>query len=441
MKRILLAVVAVLLVGLMVFKLYTNKKEIVEASKPKADSTLIPVTVEMVKKQSINSTFTYIGTFAPNKEVPISAEGQGKIIKVMVKEGDFVKQGQTLALIDNEMLKLKLKAEQAAVETQRMGLTTAQNAVETAQNSLASAKNALVTAQNSKQSAQAILQKAKTDLQRFENLMKDNATSDMNLQNAKMGVTQAENGVNQAEAAIIQAQNGVNQAEMGIKQAQMQVNQAQFGIKQAETQVETTQKMIAQTELKAPISGVVTMKNFDMGSMIGPGTPIGMVTDISTVKLQVMIPEADILKFRERQAATVLTDIYGEKTFPGNVSLVSVKSDNAHSYKVEVSVNNSGSTIKSGMYGRLVSSNGSAAGVTGIYIPRGVLVGNIQEPRVYVVENGKAALRNVVLGAVAGDWIEVKEGLKEGDNLITTGQINLEDGKAVQVAKSVVAAK
>lgn len=436
MKRLIFALIAVLLVGYTAFTLYSNKKEIVAASQPKIDTTSIPVTVEAIKKQTINSEFTYIGTFMPNKEVPISAEGQGKIIKVLVKEGDYVKQGQVLAQIDNEMLRLKLKAEEAAVETQKAAAQTAQNAVETAQNSVNAAKSALASAQAGRQNAQSMVNKAKTDVSRFENLMKENATTDMNLQNAKMGVTQAENGFTQAEAAVNQAQNGINQAEMGVKQAQMQITSSLFAIKQAETQVETTKKMIAQTEIKAPISGIITMKNFEMGSMVGAGVPIGMVTDISSLKLTTMVPEADIMKFKEGQSATVLTDIYNGVKFPGQVSLISVKSDNAHGYKVEVSVNNTASNpIKSGMYGRLIGSQQGNGGVEGIFIPRSVLVGSIKEPRVYIAENGKAILRTLVLGASSGDWIEVKEGLTEGEQIVTTGQINLEDGKAIFITK------
>jgi len=134
MKRVIFALIGILITGFTVIHFTTIKKEIVAASKPKVDSSSIPVMVEAVKRQTINSDFTYIGTFMPNKEVPIAAEGQGKIIKILVKEGDYVKQGQVLAYLDNDMLKLKLKAEEAAVETQRAAAQTAQNGVETAQN-------------------------------------------------------------------------------------------------------------------------------------------------------------------------------------------------------------------------------------------------------------------------------------------------------------------
>lgn len=404
MKKVIFALVAILLTGWAGYTLFKNKKAIDEASQKKEVHPVIPVLIESVKKQTINSDFSYIGTFMPNKEVSIGAEGQGKLVKVMVKEGDFVKQGQILAKIDDELLQIKLQAEQAALETQKAALETALNAQTTAQNSVVTART--------------MLSKSQKDLERFENLQKENATTEMSVQNAKLGVTQAE--------------NGLNQAEMGVKQAVMGVEQARFGIKQAETQIASTQKMIEQTQLKAPISGVITAKMFDMGSMVGPGASLGMVTDVSTLKLTVMIPESDILKFRDGQKVRIKTDIYSDRSFDGTVSLISVKSDNAHSYKMEINVaNNSDSPIKAGMYGRLTGE--TQGGLEGIFIPRSVLTGSIKEPKVFVVQGNKAVLKPIVLGLSSGDWLEVKEGLNEGEQLITTGQINLEDGTPVTI--------
>lgn len=409
MRKVIPILIGLVLAGLAAFTLYKNKKEINQAAVQKEEKMVIPVNVESVSKQTIGSAFSYIGTFMPNREVPIGAESQGKILQVMVKEGDFVKQGQVLAKIDDEMLKLKLQAEQAALETQKLGLITAENGVKTAQ-------AAILT-------AQTVLNKAKTDVQRFENLAKENATTDIAVQNAKLGVTQAE--------------SGLNQAEMALRQSQMGVEQARFGVKSAEIQIKTTEDMIENTRILAPISGVVTARNFDVGAMVGPGVPLGMVTDVSQLKLTVMIPEADVLKFKEGQTVSVMTDIYNGVKFAGRVSLISVKSDNAHGYKVEVAVNNSSSNpIKAGMYGRLMGEG--SAGKAGLFIPRNVIVGDIKTPTVFVAQGSKAIMRKVTLGASSGDWLEVAEGLVEGEKLITSGQVNLEDGSPIEITTQVV---
>lgn len=409
MRKVIPILIGLVLAGLAAFTLYKNKKEIDQAAVQKEEKMVIPVNVESVSKQTIGSAFSYIGTYMPNREVPIGAESQGKILQVMVKEGDFVKQGQVLAKIDDEMLKLKLQAEQAALETQKLGLITAENGVKTAQ-------AAILT-------AQTVLNKAKTDVQRFENLAKENATTDIAVQNAKLGVTQAE--------------SGLNQAEMALRQSQMGVEQARFGVKSAEIQIKTTEDMIENTRILAPISGVVTARNFDVGAMVGPGVPLGMVTDVSQLKLTVMIPEADVLKFKEGQTVSVMTDIYNGVKFAGRVSLISVKSDNAHGYKVEVAVNNSSSNpIKAGMYGRLMGEG--SAGKAGLFIPRNVIVGDIKTPTVFVAQGSKAIMRKVTLGASSGDWLEVAEGLVEGEKLITSGQVNLEDGSPIEITTQVV---
>lgn len=432
MKRVIFAAIGIILVILMGYTLFKNKKSRDAAKNQEKEVSITPVNALTLKSQMVNSDFSYIGSFAPNREVPIGAETQGRVIKVYVKEGDYVKQGQVIAKVDDETLKLKLSAEEAAVEMQRSAMQTAQTSVNASQNGLKTAQSGLQTAQSALASAQTILAKAKKDAERFENLMKENATTDVALQNAKMGVTQAESGVNQANGAVNQANGAINQAEMGIKQAEMQVEQAKFGIKQAETQVQTTKDMLKKTEIVAPISGVITQKTFDMGSMVGAGVPLGMITDVSILKLQVMVPESDILKFKIGQPLDLGVDVYENETFAGNVSLVSVKSDNSHAYKMEINVPNGGSKpLKAGMYGRVLGKEQMQ--VNALFIPRNALVGSIKDPQVYVIQGNKAFLKPITLGISSGDLLEVKTGVNEGAQIVTSGQINLEDGMEVKV--------
>ncbi|MFN0200598.1 MAG: efflux RND transporter periplasmic adaptor subunit [Bacteroidia bacterium] len=492
MRKIVFILLGLLATGWVGYTLYSNKQKRNEAASKKVVLENVPVTVTKLNTQSIASSFSYIGNFMPNKEVAIGAETQGKIVQVFVKEGDYVKQGQVLAKVDDETLRLKLAAEEAALKNAQAGLSTAQSAYsaaqsglvtaqtafKNAQSGLGTARNGKQTTQNSKQIAQnslktaqaakvnalAMLEKAKKDVTRFENLMKAEATTDMQLQNAKMGVIQAESAVNQADAAInqaegalnqvdagfnqtdgaiTQAESGVNQAqgaikqaEMGIKSAQMQIEQANFGIKTAETQIATTKKMLSNTNITSPISGVITMKNFEVGSMVGGGMPLGMVTDISFLKLTVMIPEADVLKFREGQEVKVSADVYQDVAYAGTITLISDKSDNAHAYKTEITLPNSTSNpLKAGMYGKLL---GKEAGmVAGIFIPRNSIMGSIQEPKVYILSGNKAVLKPVTTGTTSGDLVEIKTGLQAGEQIITAGQINLEDGVTVKVVNTV----
>lgn len=70
-----------------------------------------------------------------------------------------------------------------------------------------------------------------------------------------------------------------------------------------------------------------------------------------------------------------------------------------------------------------------------LLIPRTALVGSIKDAKVYVVTNDEAFQRNITIGRDLSDNLEVTEGLKEGDKVVTTGQINLSDGAAVSIIK------
>lgn len=434
MKKIILAIIAIALVGGGAYTLFKNKKKIDAAKVQKQEDIAVPVAVSILKRQTVNSEFSYIGTFAANKEVNVVAEAQGKILKVFVKEGDYVKQGQTLAKIDDTMLQIQLQTLQSQLATQQAGVKTAESGLVTAQTGLTTAKKSVGTTQNAYQTALTLLDKANKDLARFENLAKENATTDVMVQNAKAGVTQAQAAVNQAEAGINQVQGGVSQAEMAVEQAKMAIEQARLGVKSVEAQIKTVQEQLAKTSLVAPTSGVLTAKNFEVGTMASAASPmpLGTVTDVSALKLIVMIPEGDILKFSEGQSLQLKTDVYEGVTYSGTVSLISVKSDNAHNYKMEVAVQNSAANpIKAGMYGRLVGQ--SVNGLEGLFIPRNALVGSIKEPKVFVAQSGKALLRPITIGMSSGELIEVKEGLTVGEQLIITGQINLEDQTKIEI--------
>ena len=67
-------------------------------------------------------------------------------------------------------------------------------------------------------------------------------------------------------------------------------------------------------------------------------------------------------------------------------------------------------------------------------IPRESIVGDLQNAKVYIVEEGKAVLRSIQVGTVFDKNIQVKKGLQEGETIVVSGQINLEDGMVIAVA-------
>ena len=210
----------------------------------------------------------------------------------------------------------------------------------------------------------------------------------------------------------------------------VQSEKTKLALKSAETQVKQIKKQLRNTSLSAPFSGVVTKKMVDIGSVVGSGTPILELTDISSLKLNISVPERDILKFKKGQDVSVKVDVYGNQLFSGKISNIGIKADASHNFKVEILLKNSAnSPILAGMYGSVILGNSKT--VTALSIPRSALIGSSKQPRVYVVRNGKSKLISFTAGTSDGDFIEVVDGLNKNDVLVVKGQINIENNSNV----------
>jgi RND family efflux transporter MFP subunit len=210
----------------------------------------------------------------------------------------------------------------------------------------------------------------------------------------------------------------------------VQLEKTKLGLKSAEIQKKQLQKQLKSTTIVAPFSGVITKKLIDLGSMIGPGTQLVEITDISSLKLTVSVPERDIMKFKLNQKVQVSADIYSGKVFEGTVSNLSVQADKAHNFKVQITVRNSNQEIMAGMYGSVSLANSKS--VTSLAIPRKALVGSSKNPQVYVMRNGKAYLTSFNAGTSDGDFIEVISGIAKTDQVVVKGQVNLQDKSNVK---------
>ncbi|NTW56799.1 MAG: efflux RND transporter periplasmic adaptor subunit [Chlorobiaceae bacterium] len=186
------------------------------------------------------------------------------------------------------------------------------------------------------------------------------------------------------------------------------------------------------TRIKAPFTGVVTSRFVEQGELVREGTKVAHMLDLSRVKIIISVPERLILKFREGVSLAVTSDLFPGEQFSGKVSAVSDKAGRDHSYRVEVLMDNpSGNRFRSGMFARVIySSEGTH---NALLIPRTALLSGIRNPEVFVVRNGRASLQHLVTGQEFRQQIEVTDGLVPGDNVVVSGQDELQDGAGVSV--------
>jgi RND family efflux transporter MFP subunit len=159
---------------------------------------------------------------------------------------------------------------------------------------------------------------------------------------------------------------------------------------------------------------------------------VANVVDISRLKVKVSVAEQDAFKLKAGDKVEVTTDVYPGVTFEGRIHTISAKADEGHTYPIEITLENSSAhPLRAGMFGRV--SFVSLAPVKTLAIPRDALVGSMKAASVFVVENGIARKRDIVVGTEEGTQLMVVSGLSEGETIVVNGQNNLKDSTAVAV--------
>ena len=214
-----------------------------------------------------------------------------------------------------------------------------------------------------------------------------------------------------------------------------QLDQAKLGAAMAEAQYIVAKRQLNDTQIKTPISGYVTARYVDLGAMV-QGAPqptlVANVVDISRLKVKLNLAERDAFLTKVGDQVAVSVDVYPGVTFKGRVESISSKGDDAHTYPVEISINNeSAHPLKAGMFARVEFT--SLKDRETVVIPRESLVGSIKEPQVFVVENGIVKLRNLTVGDQSGIYVQVLQGLMVGETIVVNGQNNLVDNLRVEI--------
>jgi RND family efflux transporter MFP subunit len=251
----------------------------------------------------------------------------------------------------------------------------------------------------------------------------DDEMIQLQIQNVQLNIEQLKN--DHARFSTLKKENVVSNVE---------AEKVELGLKSAEVQLKQLQKQYRSTSVYAPFSGIVSKKMVDLGSMIMPGTPIVELTDISSLKLTVSVPERDVLKFNKGQKVVAKADVYGDFNFTGTITNIAVQADASHNFKVQSTVRNSNQNkLMAGMYGSVLLTNSKST--TALSVPRKALIGSSKSPKVYVVRSGKARLVSFNAGTSDGEFIEVISGLSANDKIVNKGQVNLQDNSNVKIAK------
>jgi RND family efflux transporter MFP subunit len=245
-----------------------------------------------------------------------------------------------------------------------------------------------------------------------------------------LSVQKAKNLKGKLEKDLERSKNLFN----GGSLTQQQLDDAQNLYDDAVIQLAQAEKEFVNATIKSPISGIIIKKQVEGGEYINIGSPIATIVDISKLKIKLNVSEVNVYQLKLNDKAIITTDVYPGVVFEGNISFISSQGDDSHNYPVEIVIpNNSKYPLKSGTFANVMIKLPLAA--EALYIPRESLLGSITEASVYVAENNKAIPKKIVVGNGNDKYIKVISGLKEGEEVIVNGQINLSENKAIKIVK------
>jgi multidrug efflux pump subunit AcrA (membrane-fusion protein) len=325
----------------------------------------------------------------------------GKVIRVGPREGDFVKAGEVLAVIDPA--DYQFAVEVAIAQT---GLARAQN-----EKASMSARPEVV------EQARASLSQAEDEFRRMKTLYEKKSL--------------APNDFKKYETAYTNAQQQYGQAKAGAQQEDKAA--AKAALEQAEAAERIARKRLSDSTLIAPINGFVSKRDIEEGAKASPDTPVFTIVELDPVEIQVGIPETDIRLIHRGQKSIVTASALPGASFSGQVRLVSVSAEpQTRTYMARIRVPNREGRLLVGMITEVrIVGDGQIDVLT---LPGTSIVRDPQgatQVYVYFSNEKKVYARRVVTAGITGQNIQIADGIKDTDWIVVAGQQLVREGSIV----------
>jgi RND family efflux transporter MFP subunit len=356
------------------------------ADQPRAVEPPAVTVVPATKREFVDRLFVS-GTLVAREEAQVAARVDGlAIVELDAEDGDRVKAGQVLARLDRTQLDAMLAENDAATKRADAAIDQAKSLIE---------------------QSKAQVQFASADFDRAHKL----------------------------EAGIMAA-SAVEQRETAMKTAQAQLAAAQFalGVAEADRKSRDAERQellvrIDRTEVKAPVSGVVSRRSAKLGASASTsGEPLFRIIEDGAIDLEADVPEQTLAKLAVGMPAELkLPGVEGAVS--GRVRLLNQEVDKAsRTGKVRIALDD----VSRAHVGAFASGQVELARREGVGVPATALERDGDEARLDVVRGEKVEVRQVKAGVMQGDWVEIRAGVGEGESVILRAAAFLRAGDRVR---------
>jgi len=407
----------IVIIGLLSFRIVNRlnerQQEEVQKSQIKEES-IIPVRTALVEKGEVNSFLKVTGVVEANETVRVTSEIMGQAKEVKVQDGKEVNKGDILIVLGDEQIKIQVAQAQATLDSIQASYDKIKSGARPQE--IKQAESAVLQAKINRDSAEE-------NYLRMKKLFSEKAISEQQYEQAK----------NQYEIADVQYQSAQESYELVIEGAtEEDIKSVEAQVRQTKAALDMAKYQLKNTQITAPISGKVTSIVVSSGEMISPSIPLLSIIDVSRIFVKVGISEKDISKIKEGQKVDLEIDAFPEEKFQGEVVSKGVAVDQiSKTLEVKIEILQPEVDIPVGVFARgdiLVKTNQDA-----LVIPSSALTRKRDGIYVYVIEEGIARQKEVVLGIIQDERVEILKGLSEKEEIVVLGNQELEDGLKVDV--------
>lgn len=367
-------------------------------------ASLPPKQVVLVSSEArqLPRTVTAPGTLAADEQASLSFKVAGRMNQLKVDLGSSVRKGQTIGQLETNDFNVRLQQAEAALQQARvrLGLPPAGEDDRIDTESTATVRQ-----------ARALLDEAKSNLERTRQLV-------------AQGI--------QAKAEQDRVESAFKVADSRYQDAVEEVRNRQAVLLQRRSELAIAKQQLAETTLYAPFDGAVREKRASMGEFLAAGTPVVTIVRLHPLRLRVEVPEREAQGIRPGQFVKVVVEGDEGQSYSGRVARLSPAfQEQSRTLIIEAEVDNQQGKLRPGSFAKAEIQTISTSDV--VMVPASAIVTFAGIQKIFIVKDGKAVEKNIVVGPRKDDWVVI-EGV-EANTPVVNSPGSLVSGQAVTIGK------
>lgn len=375
------------------------------------EQQLATVRVQPIAKMKIADPLEQVADVVSAVQLDVIAKANGDVQEIVKKKGEMVNKGDVIFRLDPTDVQLQHR--QAELNKRNSEITYSKSK-DDIDNGKTDARNGVTK-----------LEQAVKDLEKSYNKLRNDYDAGLV---TKQQVDQAETQLNNTKLDLQSARDKLKalDSNKSLEQLQIASELADVGLQQAD-------RTLSNLEVKAPVSGVITDLGVEVGMTVSPGFRAATVQQLDPIKVKAELTEETAKLVRGKQELSFYIPGVVDKTKAKVSYLADVMNASSKAYELELEVPNPNRSIRPGTKAQVLLTEETDQNV--VAIPTLSVVREGSDTFVFVVNGDQAEKRKVELGRLKDANQEVLSGVKEGEQIVVTGQHLLKDKDKVQISK------